>query len=120
MLSWTLVQTRFSLIIAARLCGLTVSVLKRWLVNIFVERLWRSVKYEKTYLEDYEAAYELRNCWPRTSILQSGAAAPALVEPLQWKSIGRDWNNTRQRADGLCKKSKPNWLYLIFRRYCID
>lgn len=32
----------------------------RCMDNIFVERLWRSVKYEETYLKDYETADELR------------------------------------------------------------
>ena len=26
----------------------------RWLDNVFVERLWRSVKYEEVYLKTYE------------------------------------------------------------------
>ena len=30
----------------------------RWLDNIFVERLWRSVKYEEVYLHDYEIVRE--------------------------------------------------------------
>ena len=32
----------------------------RCMGNIFVERLWRSVKYEETYLKDYETADDLR------------------------------------------------------------
>lgn len=32
----------------------------RCMDNIFVERLWRSVKYEETYLKEYESADELR------------------------------------------------------------
>lgn len=32
----------------------------RCMDNIFVERLWRSVKYEETYLKDYKSADELR------------------------------------------------------------
>jgi len=32
----------------------------RCMDNIFVERLWRSVKYEETYLKEYESAEELR------------------------------------------------------------
>jgi len=33
----------------------------RALDNIFVERLWRSVKYEEVYLKDYENVIEARN-----------------------------------------------------------
>ncbi len=25
----------------------------RWMDNVFVERLWRTVKYERVYLQDY-------------------------------------------------------------------
>jgi putative transposase len=33
----------------------------RALDNVFVERLWRSVKYENIYLNDYQSVVELRN-----------------------------------------------------------
>ena len=32
----------------------------RWVDNVFVERLWRSVKYEDVYLHAYETPTELR------------------------------------------------------------
>ena len=32
----------------------------RWLDNVFVERLWRSVKYEDVYLRAYETPAALR------------------------------------------------------------
>ena len=32
----------------------------RALDNVFVERLWRTVKYEKVYLKDYASAGEAR------------------------------------------------------------
>ena len=32
----------------------------RWVDNVFVERLWRSVKYEDVYLRAYETPVELR------------------------------------------------------------
>jgi putative transposase len=32
----------------------------RWLDNIFIERLWRSVKYEEVYLKGYESVAEAR------------------------------------------------------------
>lgn len=32
----------------------------RWLDNVFVERLWRTVKYEDVYLRAYETPAELR------------------------------------------------------------
>ena len=33
----------------------------RWLDNLFVERLWRSVKYEEAYLHAYESIMEARS-----------------------------------------------------------
>jgi putative transposase len=33
----------------------------RWVDNVFVERLWRSVKYEEVYLHAYESIIEARN-----------------------------------------------------------
>lgn len=33
----------------------------RWIDNVFVERLWRSVKYEEVYLKAYETVAEARN-----------------------------------------------------------
>jgi putative transposase len=32
----------------------------RWVDNVFVERLWRSVKYEDLYLHAYETMRELK------------------------------------------------------------
>ncbi len=32
----------------------------RWLDNVFIERLWRSVKYEEVYLKAYESIPEAR------------------------------------------------------------
>lgn len=33
----------------------------RWMDNVFIERLWRSVKYEDIYLKDYDSVDELRH-----------------------------------------------------------
>ncbi len=32
----------------------------RWVDNVFVERLWKSVKYEKVYLKAYDSLGEAR------------------------------------------------------------
>ena len=32
----------------------------RWVDNVFVERLWRSVKYEEVYLRAYDSVSEAR------------------------------------------------------------
>ena len=33
----------------------------RWVDNVFVERLWKSVKYEEVYLHAYDAVTEARH-----------------------------------------------------------
>ena len=32
----------------------------RWMDNVFIERLWRSVKYEEVYLKGYSSIVEAR------------------------------------------------------------
>jgi putative transposase len=34
---------------------------RRWVDNVFVERLWRSVKYENVYLHAFRDGHEARN-----------------------------------------------------------
>ena len=54
----------------------------RCLDNVFVERLWRSVKYEDIYLRGYEAVPELQRGLGRYfALLQRGAAAPVAGLP---------------------------------------
>ena len=33
----------------------------RWMDNVFIERLWRSVKYEDIYIKEYGTVLALRN-----------------------------------------------------------
>ena len=49
----------------------------RWVDNVFVERLWRSVKYEDVYLRAYETPTELRQGWPATSVSTTPGAVTA-------------------------------------------
>jgi putative transposase len=37
----------------------------RWMDNVFIERLWRSVKYEEVYLREYGDLHELERCLER-------------------------------------------------------
>ena len=39
--------------------------------NILVERLWRTVKYEKVYLHDYSSPREARQGWAQATPLAS-------------------------------------------------
>ena len=48
----------------------------RWMDNVFIERLWKSVKYEEVYLNAYDSMAEARQGLQRYfSILQRTAAA---------------------------------------------
>jgi hypothetical protein len=48
-------------------------------VNVFVERLWRSVKYEEVYLRAYDTASEARGSIGR--YLDFYKLSPAAFEP---------------------------------------
>ena len=64
-----------------RAAGIKVSMdgRGRWMDNVFIERLWRSLKYECVYLNDFETGSELRaglgrwfdyynNCRPHSTL----------------------------------------------------
>ena len=44
----------------ARGCQLSMDGCRAWRDNVFIERLWRSVKYEEVYLHDYATVGEAR------------------------------------------------------------
>jgi putative transposase len=46
----------------------------RWVDNVFVERLWRSVKYEELYLHAYETVREVRIALARYFSFYNGAS----------------------------------------------
>ena len=50
----------FTGILASHDIDISMDGKDRWLDNVFVERLWRSVKYEDVYLRAYETPGELR------------------------------------------------------------
>ena len=50
----------------------------RCLDNIFVERLWRSVKYDAVFIRGYESVAQLR-AGTLLPVLQRGASAPVAV-----------------------------------------
>ena len=59
----------------------------RWIDNVFVERLWRSVKYEDIYLHAYETVREVKA--RSDALLQFLQRAPAASEP-RVPDAGRD------------------------------
>jgi putative transposase len=50
----------FTAVLAARGVRISMDGQGRWIDNVFVERLWRSVKYESIYLHAYETPREVR------------------------------------------------------------
>jgi putative transposase len=50
----------FTSLLASRRVAISMDGRGRWLDNVFIERLWRSVKYEEVYLKGYENIPEAR------------------------------------------------------------
>ncbi|GAA4490979.1 hypothetical protein GCM10023158_03930 [Gluconacetobacter tumulicola] len=51
---------RFTEVLERRQVRISMDGRDRWLDNVFIERLWRSLKYECVYLHAFEAGSELR------------------------------------------------------------
>ncbi|MGD9950810.1 MAG: integrase core domain-containing protein, partial [Desulfobulbus sp.] len=71
-------------------CRLSMDGRGAWRDNVFVERLWKSVKYEEVYLHAYDSVHEAR------------------------RSITRylDWYN-RFRPHSKIKKKTPDEAYAV-------
>src|SRR5580698_2555914 len=57
---------RFTGVLQAAGVGISMDGRGRWMDNVFIERLWRSLKYECMYLHAFETGSELRTglaCW---------------------------------------------------------
>ena len=50
----------FTRVVLAKGCKLSMDGRGAWRDNVFVERLWRSVKYERVYLKAYDSASAAR------------------------------------------------------------
>jgi putative transposase len=55
----------FTLVLKAHRIKISMDGVKRALDNIYVERLWRSLKYEEIYLNDYASMLDLRHAVDR-------------------------------------------------------
>jgi putative transposase len=51
---------RFTELLAAALVRISMDGRGRWMDNVFIERLWRSLKYECVYLHAFETGSALR------------------------------------------------------------
>lgn len=82
----------------------------RALDNVFVERLWRAVKYEEVYLHDYQSGLE---AWSRLDAYFRFYAHERPHQALDYKtpaSVYFSHKGSRDPAQGSCKKpiSVPN------------
>ena len=50
----------FTSLLSSRGVAISMDGRGRWMDNVFIERLWRSVKYEEVYLKGYESIPETR------------------------------------------------------------
>ena len=73
----------------------------RFFYNVFMERLWRSVKHEKVYLKAYGSSSEARRGWGITSSSTTGKGGTGALANLHpTRSIGiRSPENRRRHAD---------------------
>ena len=51
---------RFTEVLTAAGIRISMDGRGRWMDNVFIERLWRSLKYERAYLHAFETGSELR------------------------------------------------------------
>ena len=66
--------TEFTEVVLAQGCQLSMDGRGAWRDNVFVERLWRSVKYERVYLKAYDSV---------------SAARADIAEYIDWYNSGR-------------------------------
>jgi putative transposase len=66
--------TEFTDVVLAQGCALSMDGRGAWRDNVFVERLWRSVKYERVYLKAYDSV---------------SAARTDIAEYIDWYNAGR-------------------------------
>ena len=58
----------------------------RWMDNVFIERLWRSMKYECVYLHAFETGSELRAGLARWIVSVTSAPRPQAIDAFAWVS----------------------------------
>ena len=58
-----------------------------WRDNVFVERLWRSIKYEEVYLHAYDSVSEARNSIGRYLDFYNDASQHPSVDVIEEKRL---------------------------------
>jgi transposase InsO family protein len=80
----------------------------RWMDNVFIERLWRSLKYECVYLNAFETGSEARTGIGRWLREHLGAVVAIM-------KLSVDWHDFRTKLDKLYPRvGKPTQLSLEF------
>ena len=94
--------------------------------NIFVERLWRSLKYEEVYLKNYASVTEARAALPATSgSTTTSACTRASTTGRRRRSTWRegssdDWTNYKQENVAGLGDSVPESLgFVAFAPECL-
>ena len=79
--------------------GIAISVDGRgaWRDNVFVERLWRSIKYEEVYLSEYETPRDARR-----GVASAGVATIAWLLMMPSSGSGRERRPWRAAPSGAC------------------
>ena len=94
-----------------------------WRDNVFIERLWRSIKYEEVYLHAYESVNQARggigryidfyNTRRPHSSLQARTPDVVYFESLPWPSAQAVWpRRIHLKIFGTCSKE---WGQLLYR-----
>ncbi len=107
---------KFLSILKAREIRISMDSKGRALDNVFVERLWRTIKYEEVYLKDYRTIREAHRSWKafinfynKERLHQAlGYKTPASVYRTAWRGIISLWWHYNYSA-----LTRGDWIYRI-------
>eukprot|EP00456_Euglypha_rotunda_P023186 TRINITY_DN19340_c0_g1_i7.p1 TRINITY_DN19340_c0_g1~~TRINITY_DN19340_c0_g1_i7.p1 ORF type:complete len:271 (-),score=30.83 TRINITY_DN19340_c0_g1_i7:308-1120(-) len=108
--------TSNAFIVVLRAAGISMDGRGRWMDTVFIERLWRSVKYECVYLHAFETGSELRDTlgrWfayydnPRPHSRLAGKTLGEAYGQIGASNGGMNNNQELNLAANLSKKARP-------------
>lgn len=109
----------FIKVLAAREIRISMDGKGPWRDNVFVERLWRTIKYEEVYLRAYASASEARagigrypgfyNSHRPNSSLDGKTSRSSLLQPADARggSGVTETENHLENARQLCRSTEP-------------
>ena len=73
-----------------------------WRDNVFVERIWRTIKYEEVYLRAYDSVHEARTSWRKYIEFYNHNKTPLQPEgknsrPVDFNKLPRQWQPNQDR-----------------------